>query len=206
MSTQMKILLGLASALGVTFYVLARNSTPPTVRKALNELNAWLGLEETDREAEPLLVKYWKTVFNGSDPRNVLGPDWTQVPWSAAFISWIANDAEPGSLPAADSHWQYAHRSMQGEGRYRVLRSEQTPVKVGDLILRWRNTPRTFEDISRLAFSESHVDIITGVDQKRGVAHTVGGNKGNAVMAEDYTLTSHGTPAAANVIAILRRT
>ena len=138
---------------------------------AEHELKLWNNRDETDSSVRPLLESYWDEVgivFPGSS-----------IPWSAAFISWVANKAVRNSLPSNASHFNYASDIKNGKGKYKLLKSN-TPLMRGDIILRNRDGGNfSFENIGK-GHAPSHADIITEVNNSTGFAKAIGGNKSGA--------------------------
>ena len=157
-----------------------------------DESELWPQLSEA-QQAERI-ADYWAEGLNISP-----APD---HPWSAAFISWAMQTANPGAFPAAASHSVYAWQASQGRGKYRLLPPE-VPVQVGDVVLKWRGEPFGLLDLDGTVMP-AHGDIVTEITSEG--ARAIGGNKtGGAVMAETYPLNSDGSVAHDRVFGLMRR-
>lgn len=162
---------------------------------------------EDDREAFPAVLAYWSSVpgreetiaANLARLRNAAAtgagyaPVWTDVPWSAAFISFLARGAgyDRGDVPSADAHWRIVDALMQREAAFPglaafgVISSEQQAAVPGDILCATRGGER-----GRYAGPEDraaeagravpmHCDVVVGT--RPGVVEVVGGNVGDAV-------------------------
>lgn len=192
----------IAGAAGVAVLLVARTAgTPAIVRVARGELERWRGLLEDDPEAAPLLALYW------TEGARVTPQPPTQ-PWSAAFVSWVANEANPGSLQPSSSHMGYAHaaaRSGSQSGVYTALRPEDVRVKPGDILVKGRDgASPTFEELGSGEYYPTHGDII--VSTESGLALGIGGNVGNSVNINEYDLDPSGRVAPSErVFVVLRK-
>ena len=174
---------------------------------ALNELQFWSGHTETDPAVQDRLVQYWKTALRGRHPYDAFGPGWQQKqPWSAAFISHLANEALPGSLPPAASHWVYtrrARRPVPQEGGFVAYDPAQQPVKPGDILVKNRSgKDRAWADLQTVPFSPSHGDFIVGLRDQGRTALGVGGNLSHSVRQKRHLLDEQGR--SPDAIAVLR--
>lgn len=178
---------------------------------ALAELGFWAGRQETHPAVNERLVEYWKAASNGAHPLNMFGDGWESAqPWSAAFVSYVANQALPGALMPAQGHWTYAKAALQNRGvpgRFEVIDARLEPVNFGDIILRNRKGNKfIFDDLAKHGFQSSHGDIV--VQNLPGRAEAIGGNLSHTVKRVPYPtdnegkLTGVGTPNGP--IALLR--
>lgn len=181
---------------GVAFWVLRPTPVKRLIKATEQELKNWAGgLKEDNAAGIEMIKRYWTQGARLNYPGYM-------TPWSAAFISYVANLSNPGSLPPAGSHMEYATKALRGEGSFRVYRSPGFKVRPGDLILRSRaNSGATFDMIGK-GYIETHVDVVTAV--KNGYARGIGGNKANAVSVENYALDAKGAVTDPTVFAILR--
>lgn len=169
----------------------------PVAALAEQELQRWGMLDENDSDARPILDKYWTDGASQS-------PQPASVPWSAAFITWVANTAVPGSLFATGAHIFYAHAAAQGKGRYRALPPD-TAIRVGDIVVKNRGGSSVdFSDLGDGQFRPTHGDIVTQV--KRNSARAIGGNVGNAVSVTNYALDDGRLAPSEGVFVVLRLT
>jgi len=201
-----KLILGLAAAVGVALVAFARKygadvelpelppGTEPIARAEL-ELERWRGMKETDVLAAPLLARYWAAV--GSPPQPPV------VPWSAAFISFVAGK----SLKPSANHVGYARAALEARqrqqlGKYWAFAPNESgvlPVRRGDILLRGRGVPVGWQDVERdTGHKDAHGDIV--IDTTGGLLSLIGGNVSNGV-----TLTQQPySQAAPLVFAVLR--
>jgi hypothetical protein len=146
-----------------------------------------LGVKE--RDAPERINDYWKSV----DRPNLSGLD-TEVPWSAAFISWDIESAGVGRdlfCPSA-RHTVYVERMVQrarNSGAAFIPRhlNERAP-QVGDLICASRDDGSTrLENLDR---GPGHCDIV--VEVRPGEVHAIGGNVGDSVTRSVFPLDASG--------------
>ena len=146
-----------------------------------------LGVQE--RDAAQRINDYWKSV----DRPDLTGLD-TEVPWSAAFISWdIESAGVPHDLFCPDSrHTIYVERMVLREkqpGAVFVPRhvNERAP-RVGDLLCAARDGGgTTLENLNR---GPGHCDII--VEVRPGKLHAIGGNVHDSVSRSVFPLDARG--------------
>jgi hypothetical protein len=142
-----------------------------------------------EREAPQRINDYWKSV----DRPNLTGLD-TEVPWSAAFISWdIQSAGVPHDLFCPDArHTIYVERMVvraREPGAAFIPRhlNERAP-QVGDLICASRsNGGTTLENLDR---GPGHCDIV--VEVRPGQVHAIGGNVGDSVTRSVFPLDASG--------------
>ena len=140
---------------------------------------------------------YWRAV---SKP-NLDGFD-CKEPWSAAFISWVMQEAGLGrdQFPGSDAHWNYIHYFVDGNGGpNRAFSShaitEYSP-KPGDLICATRGThgfiPVYGQDPSAVlrGHAKLHCDIV--VEKRGNTLQSVGGNVRNSVSKTELALDPKG--------------
>ena len=130
----------------------------------------------------------WQAIGQPLDGRD------TDVPWSAAAISFIVRQAGTGHAGYMDfrfaaSHARYMHdsiakRDANQPAPFWGFRLEERPPQIGDIIGRWRETPRTFDDARHSDSFKSHSDIIVSVGAAEVLA--IGGNIANSVSVSRY--------------------
>lgn len=182
-----KLLLGLAAAVGTALLVFARKHgaevelpelplTIDPIERAELELERWSGTKETDARAAPLLARYWAAV--GMPPQS---PD---VPWSAAFISFVAR---PAVAPSGD-HVGYARAAFRARqagkpGVYWAFQPQELQPTRGDILIRGRGQPVSWQDIAQdTGHKDAHGDLVT--DAGNGVLTLIGGNVSNSVTRQ----------------------
>lgn len=123
-------------------------------------------------------------------------------PWSAAFISWVAQQALGSDFPRAGGHAEYANSivrlSKLNGSKWQVLNPATTPIKFGDIIISNRcnfdsnNNPTSpygknkFNSPSYNA--PTHGDIITSIQDSNAIG--VGGNLTDKVKTQSYPISN----------------
>jgi len=121
-------------------------------------------------------------------------------PWSAAFISWVAQQALGSDFPRAGGHAEYANSivrlSKLNGSKWQVLNPATTSIKFGDIIVSNRcsfdsnNNPTSpygknkFNSPSYNA--PTHGDIITSIQGSKAIG--VGGNLTDKVKTQSYPI------------------
>jgi hypothetical protein len=145
------------------------------------------GLKE--RDAPQRINDYWKSV----DQPHLSGLD-TEVPWSAAFISWdIQSAGVPRDLFCPDQrHTIYVERLVERARRpgadFIPRRPDKRAPQVGDLICASRSgSGTTLDNLNRGA---GHCDIV--VEVRPGAVAAIGGNVGDSVTRSVFPLDANG--------------
>lgn len=204
LTTGEKLFLGALAAVGtalVAFVQTARREhgdgdegEPPIfdparlpVQKAWEHLELWGGRAETDPGVRALLDGYWASI--GWAPQE---PD---VPWSAAFISAMAQAISREALRPSPSHIDYARAAYQARqsgtrDRFWAYRPEEiAKLLPGDVLVRTRGEPVTWADVEQppgAGFKKSHGDLVVSVAPSE--AGTIGGNVDQSVRVRAYEL------------------
>ncbi len=123
-------------------------------------------------------------------------------PWSAAFISWVMQQAglSHSQFPGSDAHWNYIHYFVDG-ARDASTAFVSHPIreyspKPGDLICATRGThgfiPVYGEDPAAVlrGHAKLHCDIV--VDKRGNSLATIGGNVRNSVSRTQLALGPNG--------------
>jgi len=146
-----------------------------------------LGVQE--REAPERINDYWKSV----DRPSLSGLD-TEVPWSAAFISWdIASAGVPRDLFCPDArHTIYVERlvarARQPGAAFVPHHVNEYAPQVGDLLCASRaGGTTTLENLDR---GPGHCDIV--VEIQPGNVQAIGGNVGDSVSRSVFPLDANG--------------
>ncbi len=162
---------------------------------------------EDDREAFTAVLAYWSSVpgregtiaanltrFRSvEDTETAYAPFWADVPWSAAFVSFLARSAgyDRGDVPSADAHWRIVDAMMAreaafpGRAAFGVASPADTAPVPGDMICATRGGERGRYPGPEDRAAEAgravpmHCDVVVGV--RPGVVEAVGGNVGDAV-------------------------
>ncbi len=142
-----------------------------------------------ERDAPERINDYWKSV----DRPDLSGLD-TEVPWSAAFISWdIASAGVPRDLFCPDArHTIYVERivirAREPDAAFIAHHVNEYAPRVGDLICASRdNGGTTLENLNR---GPGHCDIV--VEVRRGEVHAIGGNVRDSVSRSVFPLDANG--------------
>lgn len=117
------------------------------------------------------------------------------VPWSAAAISFMVRDAAeafPGykKFKFAAAHSKYMHDSVRkrktedASAPFWGFQLHEALPQIGDIVGRWREVPRTFQDVETSDAFKSHSDIIVSVNPDFVLA--IGGNISNSVSISKY--------------------
>ena len=136
------------------------------------ELERWAGKKESDASMLDTLRDYWASV----------GWSWwdgdTDIPWSAAFISYVLGDDFPGS----SAHRKYVEKIIDGEApnwrAYSIPKNiDLIELRPGDVLVK----PRSGN------YSNSHGAVV--MDVTDGVASLAGGNVSNTAKVESKIKT-----------------
>ena len=103
--------------------------------------------------------------------------------WSAAYISWVLENAGYDRIKFDIRHSTYIHESIQKRmlGRNRDFwgyRLDEAEPQVGDILCQWRGTEKTYDDAETQSQFSSHTDIVIAVRDRAVI--TLGGNVSNA--------------------------
>jgi hypothetical protein len=155
---------------------------------------------EQDTEAFPAVLAYWSavpgregTIADAVARFRAAAPAWAEVPWSAAFVSFVVRAAgyDRADIPSADAHWRIVDHLMAREAAWPEEAAfaahaphERAPMP-GDILCAARGDSR-----GRYARPEDraaeagrpvpmHCDVVVGV--RPGVVEVVGGNVGDSV-------------------------
>ena len=146
-----------------------------------------LGVQETS--APERINDYWKSV----DKPELTGLD-TEVPWSAAFISWdIASAGVSRDQFCPDArHTIYVERMVLRESRpgaaFVPRQVNERAPQPGDLLCAARDGGgTTLENLNR---GPGHCDIV--VDVQPGKLHAIGGNVHDSVTRTVFPLDEQG--------------
>ncbi|MGR9053541.1 MAG: DUF2272 domain-containing protein [Gammaproteobacteria bacterium] len=151
---------------------------------------------ETGQETQPPLLSrvilYWYSV----SPQPLAGYDGAMRPWSAAFISWLAQSAgvPARDLPPSLLHWDYIEHALEAgsDARFIARDAKIYAPKPGDLLCAPRgddfvNEVTGFDRLRRGAF---HCDLAVG--QRPGRLDVIGGNVLDAVSLTHVDLDDRG--------------
>jgi hypothetical protein len=136
--------------------------------------------------------------------------------WSAAYISWILENAGYERTKFDIRHSTYIHEAIQNKvlGRDRdfwAYRINDAEPQVCDILCQWRQTETTYDEAETKSQFPSHTDIVIAVRDQAVI--TLGGNVANAssgsagvsVETKTYRRNSDGLLARErNLFAIMK--
>ncbi|MBC24720.1 MAG: hypothetical protein CMJ32_12505 [Phycisphaerae bacterium] len=140
------------------------------------QLAIWAGKKESDPSMFETLKAYWDNVnfgWNG-DPN---------IPWSAAFVSYVLG----GDFPGSAAHRKYVEKVIATDGPWTAhsipKNADKIQLNPGDVLVKPRSGNRY----------NSHGAVVYSV--QNGVASLVGGNVSNTAKIEDkIAVDSQGRP------------
>lgn len=151
--------------------------------------------KEHEDPAFRFVGEMWLSIGQNLDGRD------RDVPWSAACISFIVHQAST-RIPSyrrfrfAAAHSRYLHESIAR----REANDTATPFwgfrlgerrpQIGDIVGKWRETPRDFDDARHSDAFKAHSDIIVSVGPD--AAWAIGGNVGDSVGLTRYEKAPSG--------------
>lgn len=206
---------------GVSFGKYLREPGRPEVEALIRAaIDEWLRFAKGrgDEKADPYcgyVREMWAAIGEPYDGRSKY-PDGRDIPWSAAFISWVVRRGGPAyaNFQFASSHSVFVNNAIKAKivGRtdkpfwgYRI--TEQRP-EIGDIIQRNRgNGSFTYSYAENHSNYESHSDIV--IEVTPDVVRVVGGNVGDTVSTgtdlQEYSLDANGfIDSGQRVISLLK--
>jgi hypothetical protein len=178
---------------GVVFGKYLREPGRPAVEALLRAaIDEWLRFEKglADEKADPY-YKYvremWAAIGEPYDGRSRY-PDGKEVPWSAAFISWVVRKAGPdyANFQFAASHSVFVNNAIKAQVTNRLdkpfwgYRITEKKPEIGDIIQRNRGSGMfTYSYAENHSKYESHSDIV--VEVTSDVVRVLGGNVSDTV-------------------------
>ncbi len=206
---------------GAVFGKYLRRPGRPEIEALLHSaINEWLRFEKgrADEKADPY-YKYvremWAAIGEPYDGRS-LYPNGEEVPWSAAFISWVVRKAGTAyqNFQFAASHSVFVNNAIKARVTNRLDKpfwgyriTEERP-ELGDIVQRNRGAGAfTFSYAENHAEYSSHSDIV--VEVTPDVVRVIGGNVGDTVSLggdiQEYELDADGfIKPGQKVIALLK--
>lgn len=136
--------------------------------------------------------------------------------WSAAFISFILENANYTKTKLSTQHSVYIHEAIRnritGANRnFWGYRRREARPQVGDLICQWRERETTFDEAEMNNDFPSHTDVVIAV--RKTACVTIGGNVSNGMSGSSgvsvdtkiWTLDDDGfLPDARSVFALMK--
>jgi predicted chitinase len=164
-------------------------------------------LKETEEGAwQHIASEYWQTQDverTDIDTPAEVGSD--NNPWSAAFISWVMQEAGAGDqFNYSQLHADYINQAIEdreSEAAFIGHPIDAYSLQPGDLIGANRpdeNGPNgsdvivTYDTAVDTGGYSSHVDIVVATRPDEGEIDVIGGNVDNSVTLETYTIDSEG--------------
>lgn len=193
---------------GVVFEKYIRKPMAPSIESLLRvTLDEWVRFNkgQADEKADPYF-KYvgemWNALGLKYDGRSV-DHKGTDIPWSAAFISWVVRQAGPqyANFKFSASHSVFVNNAIKA----RIINNLDKPFwgykinevkpELGDIIQRNRNNNNySYSFAENHTQYESHSDIV--VEVTPDVVRVIGGNVKNTVSMkgdiQEYDLDEHG--------------
>jgi hypothetical protein len=193
---------------GVAFGIYLREPDRAEIEALLRTtVDEWLRFDKgrADEKADPhykYVREMWAAIGEPWDGRSRY-PNGEEVPWSAAFISWVVRRAGPayGNFQFAASHSAFVNNAIKARVTNRLdkpfwgYRINEKKPEVGDIIQRNRGTASfTYSYAENHSSYKSHSDIV--VEVTPDVARVIGGNVGNTVSMggaiQEYALDAGG--------------
>jgi hypothetical protein len=149
--------------------------------------------------------KMWQAINSDLDGKD------RDTPWSAAAISFMVRNAgatvpKYRNFKFAAAHSRYMHDSIikrdagETSAPFWGFRLHEKHPQIGDIVGRWRETPRDYDDARASDAFKSHTDIIVSVRPDFVLA--IGGNVDQSVNITRYEKTPGGFLAATNAVFI----
>ncbi|MDR0183146.1 DUF2272 domain-containing protein [Lysobacter arvi] len=171
-----------------------------------------LGLSEDDEAVSGAIAGYWAATGNEEAMRvqSIVNYGWDEagwaVPWSAAFISWLACEAGLSNeqFRRSGGHIDYvraAVRARDGQDPSHAFiaydLAEATP-EAGDLLCTSR-ADSSFASIADVRTGNSpstalHCDLVVKTDPQRNRLYAIGGNVNHAVTLSVIAIDAKGRP------------
>ncbi|GAA5077672.1 DUF2272 domain-containing protein [Lysobacter panacisoli] len=171
-----------------------------------------LGLMEDDAAVQGTIAGYWAATGNEEAMRvqSIVNYGWHEagwaMPWSAAFISWLACEAglSTAQFQRSGGHIDYvraAVRARDGQDSSQLYvaydLAESTPA-AGDLLCTARGDA-TFASIADVRSGNSdsnalHCDLVVKTDTDRRRLYAIGGNVNHAVTLSVIATDAKGRP------------
>jgi hypothetical protein len=181
----------------------ASDAREALIAQAIRE---WLRFEKgLGREFNDPFAGYvgemWQAIGMSLDGRD------RDVPWSAAAISFMVRHAARSfsryqNFRFAAAHARYIHDSIvrrqanDATAPFWGFRLHERRPELGDLVCRWRETERDFDDAAVSDTFKSHCDIIVRITADEVFA--IGGNVNHSVGITRYDKTPSGFLAGSN--------
>jgi Uncharacterized protein conserved in bacteria (DUF2272) len=166
---------------GYLFAKYLRPDEAPMVERAIQEaVGEWL--RGAGVEYRQPYSNYINEMWTARGYPNLTGEDRDWY-WSAAYISWILENAGYERTKFDIRHSTYIHEAIQNRvlGRDRdfwAYRINEAEPQVGDILCQWRQTETTYDEAETKSQFPGHTDIVIAVRDQAVI--TLGGNVANA--------------------------
>lgn len=193
---------------GVVFGAYLRDPERPAVEALLRAaFDEWLRFDKgrANEKEDPYCAyvgEMWKALGESYDGRSRY-PNGEEVPWSAAFISWVVRQSGPAyaTFRFAQSHSEFVNNAIKARMTNRLdkpfwgYRITEKRPELGDIIQRNRaGGSFSFSYAENHESYKSHSDIV--VEVTPDVVRVVGGNVGDTVTLggdlQEYNLDADG--------------
>ena len=187
---------------------LRESESEPKERLLAEAIEEWIRFERGDgREHHAPFFEHvgemWRSLGMSLDGKD------RDVPWSAAFISFVVRNAGYHGFRFAAAHARYIHQSIvarleqDAAPPFWGFRLSEHRPRLGDLVCQWRFDRRAFDDAITSDAFKSHCDIV--VEVRDTFVRAIGGNVSQSVAMKTFSLDDDGLLKDANrVFAVLR--
>jgi hypothetical protein len=169
-------------------------------------IREWLRFEkglgrETDDPFFRFVGEMWAAIGQPLDGKD------TDIPWSAAAISFMVRNAgtkiaKYQNFGFAPAHSRYIFDAIRRRTNndttapFWGFRLFERRPQLGDIVCKWRETPQTFETAAASDAYKSHCDLIVRIGPDD--LQAIGGNVNNSVSLSIYKKTPSGFIEPAN--------
>jgi peptidoglycan hydrolase-like protein with peptidoglycan-binding domain len=182
------------------------------VRLAQGEFARWNQGQtpESDPSMRAVLEGYWRATPVGVPTTPTW---WSNIPWSAAFVSWVMKNAGAGSnFQYSNAHTDYVgaakrNRLANNSNPFKAYRLTEIAPRPGDLVCVERQDDQgnwsgvNYDNVDQ-GFRASHCDIV--VEVQPGKLITIGGNVSNSVSDTPVQIDSTGYVIQSRYYAVVR--
>ena len=174
---------------------------------AVEEWRRWGNgtIKESDPKIRPVLEDYWRSA-TGSVPSAANW--WSNVAWSAVFISWVMRKAGAGTnFRYSSAHIEYVaaakrNRLANSSNPFKAYRLAEMAPRVGDIVCLERSSSGVnYDNVDDGQFRSSHCDIV--VEVKTGKLITIGGNLSDSIGRKEVAINAGGIITARGYYAVL---
>jgi hypothetical protein len=180
-------------------YLLARYLRAveaPEIERAVSEaIDEWLRFDKgVGQEHREPYSSYINQMWTARGLPHITGRDREQY-WSAAFISFVLENAGYLRTKFAIQHSVYIHEAIQNRFTqanrdFWAYRLSEAKPQVGDIVCGWREYRTTYEEAETDSSFPSHTDIVIGVRDRSII--TIGGNVSQSVETKTMALSEQG--------------